>query len=104
MLACSYNIAAVVHESSLMLHVTDVTLYLTLNHLFNRISFPFIIANYESKVQKHSLYSWKYPQRLSVGILGWRLAKSNSETENLPSCFVQYDLRELSLVREHVCK
>lgn len=33
---------------------TDVTPYLTLNHLFNRISSPFIIANNESDVQKHT--------------------------------------------------
>lgn len=46
-------------ESSLTLHVTDVTPYLTLNQLFNRISSPFIIAYNESEVQKHSALTFR---------------------------------------------
>lgn len=40
----SYTIAAVVHKHHLMVRVTDVTFYLTLNHLFNRTSFPHIMT------------------------------------------------------------
>lgn len=59
-ISCSLSKAAVVHmmdckaESSLTLHESDVTPYLTLNHLFNIISSPFIIADNENEVQKHS--------------------------------------------------